>query len=168
MKRNGSRAKLYGKVPSYYEERWGKKVRKFPSLCFKFRTYTVTKANHSEVVLWKIAVLGMKKSVLVLEHFVPRPFLHAGNVRGRLSILYFMLSWKVTLAWGIVQEQYSSGHEFDPSLFTLFWINLRKIPEKMSSSMEKCKMSAWVRGTKCSPPLTVWTSAIRSGWRNPA
>jgi hypothetical protein len=50
----------------------GKKGAEISQSMFQI-PYTVTKANQSEVVLWKIAVLGMKKSVLVLEHFVTRP-----------------------------------------------------------------------------------------------
>ncbi len=57
-------------------------------------SYTVTKAKKIEAFLWKIAVLGTKKSPVGARKFLPCPFwcctfLHAGNVRGGLNIFIF-------------------------------------------------------------------------------
>jgi hypothetical protein len=48
--------------------------------------YTVTRATQNEALLWKVAVLGMKKKTLLVPvHFALRPFsyltfAHAGNI----------------------------------------------------------------------------------------
>jgi hypothetical protein len=58
------------------------------------------------------------------------PFLHAGNVRGWLDILYFVLFSTMRL-WsrGKGQDQLSEACEFDPSLHQCIIFSQSKSPE---------------------------------------
>ncbi len=68
--------------------------------------------------------------------------------------------------------------EFEPALRTLSLFSQEKLPE-ISGDYGKLRMITENFGTlgskfpdnighSFSPPLTVWSGAIRSGWRNPA
>jgi hypothetical protein len=63
------------------------------------QVYTATKAKQNEALLWKTAVLGMKKPPVgartFLAHALPFPELQFS--RGEFNILYFELSYKITM-----------------------------------------------------------------------
>jgi hypothetical protein len=86
----------------------------------------------------------------------------------------------VRLAWsrGRGEDWFPRGCEIDPTLRTLSLFSQEKSPE-ISGNDGKLRLITENFGTlsskfpynigqSFSPPLTVWSGAIRSGWQNPA
>jgi hypothetical protein len=81
-------------------------------------------------------------------------------------------------SWGRGEDWCTRDREFEPALRTLSLFSQEKSPE-ISGAYGKLRMITENFGTlgskfpdnighSFSPPLTVWSGAIRSGWRNPA
>ncbi len=94
-------------------------------------------------------------------------------------IIHFVW-WFVRLPWsrGRGVDWYPRDPEFDPTMHTLFLFSQEKSLE-ISGNYGKLRLITENFGTlnskfpdnigqSFSPPLTVWSGAIRSGWRNPA
>jgi hypothetical protein len=75
------------------------------------------------------------------------PFLHAGNVRGGLNILYFVyICTKRLWSRGIGQDQKSEGCEIDPSLRHCIIFSLSKSPENSVTTGKARYLEVYIPG----------------------
>ncbi len=86
------------------------------------------------------------------EQYAPRicwyfAFLHAGNVRRELNILYFVFL-HIRRLWsrGIGQDQYLEGCEFDPSLRQCIIFSQSKSPENSVTTGKTRYLGMYIPG----------------------
>ncbi len=111
-----------------YSKKFFVKVEKYAETFWKFlgpilhatSTYTVTKANQNEALLWKVAVLGMEKPPVGVGTFCPSPML----------AFYIPPCRKCPPAWRNVKYQYGPGARCSRTNRGLFPSQKCSFPEK--------------------------------------